>query len=657
MSAAPGVRREEVAAAARMLAAAGLVEAFGHVSARTPGGFLITSTRPMAAARAEDVIEVRGGCPVSGPVDALPLETPLHAAVYRARPDAAAVCRGHPPYAAVWAVGAEDLPLLHGLGGMSGAAAPVHPDIELIKTPEQAAAAARTLGGGWSLLLRANGCLTVGGGLLEAAVRLWFLEERARAAVQARQAGIAPEEGAAVWGRRLEDSDAELVRAKAWFLSAYGSARNGLTGGRGAAAAEHLDNRPAMTGGEADRFRADFAAHLCQTVPGIKETVIVDAAGCSLKTAEGRILLDMISGIAVSNVGHCHPAVVEAVRRQAGRFAHVDVYGRFTLPPQVEIARRLASVTPDGLDVAFLTSTGTEATEGALKLARKYTGRPGFVAFERSFHGRTLGALSVTWKEEWRKPFEPLLGPVRFAPFDDLDAAAEAVGGDTAAVIVEPIQGEGGVRVPSDGFLPGLRELCTERGALLICDEVQGGMGRSGRWFSCQNWGVTPDIITAAKAFGGGLPLGAFISTEEIFSTFLDPPLSHLTTFGGNPVSCAAASAAFDVIQSEGLVERSRQLGEYLQAGLREAAHRNPGAVTDVRGVGLWCAFDVSPPEAAQPLVDEMLRRGVVVGSMLNSEGTVRVAPPLVIKRAEIDRFLAVLDSLLTVSSLALTQS
>lgn len=224
MSAAAAARREEVAAAARMLAAAGLVEAFGHVSARTPGGFLITSTRPMAAAGAGDVIEVRGGRPASGPVDALPMEAPLHAAVYRARPEAAAVCRGHPPYAAVWGAGAEELPLMHGLGGMSGAAAPVHPDIELIKTPEQAEAAARTLGGGWSLLLRANGCLTAGGDLLEAAVRLWFLEERARVAVQARQAGVSPEEGAAVWSRRLEDSGAELVRAKAWFLSAYGSA-------------------------------------------------------------------------------------------------------------------------------------------------------------------------------------------------------------------------------------------------------------------------------------------------------------------------------------------------------------------------------------------------------------------------------------------------
>ena len=408
---------------------------------------------------------------------------------------------------------------------------------------------------------------------------------------------------------------------------------------------KQLDTRPVMSDADADAYRTDFVAHLCQTVPGIKERVIVDAAGCSLKTAEGQILLDMISGISVSNVGHCNPVVVEAIKSQLDRFAHVDVYGRFTLPPQVEIARRLASVTPGNLDVAFLTSTGTEATEGAMKLARKYTGRPGFVAFERSFHGRTFGSLSVTWKEEWRKPFEPLLQPVRFVPFDDLDAADAAIDGEIAAVIVEPIQGEGGVRIPSDGFLPGLRELCTERGALLICDEVQGAMGRSGHWFSCQNWGVTPDVITIAKAFGGGLPLGAFISTAEIFSTFLDPPLSHLTTFGGNPVSCAAAVAAFDVIEKDGLVERAGEIGKYLRGGLRSVQQDHPGTLVAIRGIGLWCAFDIDPAELAQPLVEEMARRGVVVGSMLNSEGTIRVAPPLVIERAEIDSFVEVLSS------------
>ncbi|MFQ5516021.1 MAG: aspartate aminotransferase family protein [Acidimicrobiia bacterium] len=404
-----------------------------------------------------------------------------------------------------------------------------------------------------------------------------------------------------------------------------------------------LDTSPVLSDTDIDAYRSRFVRHLSQTVPGPKDMVVTDAGGCTLKTADGRLYLDMISGIAVSNVGHSHPAVVDAVKKQMERYAHVNVYGRFTLPPQVEIAERLASVAPPGLDVAFLTSTGTEATEGALKLARKYTGRPGFVAFERSFHGRTFGALSVSWKDSWRKPFEPLLQPVRFVPFDDLTAADGAVDDDIAAVIVEPVQGEAGVRIPSDGFLPGLRELCSRRGALLICDEVQGAMGRSGHWFSCQHWDVTPDVITVAKAFGGGLPLGAILSTEEIFATFLDPPLSHLTTFGGNPVSCAAAIAAFDVIRDEGLVERAAELGAYLSRGLESVQSSHPDALVAVRGLGLWYAIDVAPADEAQPLVDEMEHRGVIAGSMLNSEGTIRIAPPLIISRAEIDTFIGVL--------------
>lgn len=398
----------------------------------------------------------------------------------------------------------------------------------------------------------------------------------------------------------------------------------------------------AMGPEEIEVLRDRFMRHLAQTVPGRKEIVIDRASGCTLWGADGSRYLDMISGIAVSNVGHCHPEVVEAIVAQAHRFAHVNVYGRFVLAPQVEIAERLARVTPDGLDVAFLTSTGTEAIEGSLKLARKYTGRPKFVAFERAFHGRTFGSMSVSWKEVYRKPFEPLLQEVEFVPFDDLEAASRAVDERTAAVIVEPIQGEGGVRVPSDGFLPGLRDLCSDRGALLICDEVQGGMGRSGRWFSFEHWGIVPDVIATAKALGGGLPLGALISTQEIFQTFLDPPLSHLTTFGGNPISCAAAVAAFDVIEREGLVVRAENLGADLRRRLEAVRDEDPRVVA-VRGLGLWLAIDLEPAELAMPLVNEMQRRGVIVGSMLNAEGTIRIAPPLTVSEAELDTLVGVL--------------
>ena len=405
---------------------------------------------------------------------------------------------------------------------------------------------------------------------------------------------------------------------------------------------------PTETPEAIEALRDGFAANLSQTVGGRKELVVAEASGCTIKMADGRLFLDMISGIAVSNVGHSHPRVVAAVKQQMEKFAHVNVYGRFVIPGQVEIAQRLARVAPGDLQVAFLTNSGTEANEGALKLARKYTGRPGFIAFEGSFHGRTFGSLSVSWKDDYRKPFEPLLEGVRFIPFDDLGRAHDAIDQGIAAVVVEPIQGEAGVRIPSPDFLPGLRQLCDERSVLLIADEVQGAMGRAGHWFSFQEWDVVPDIVTLAKAFGGGLPLGAILSTPRIFDTFLDPPLSHLTTFGGNPVACAAAIASFDVIESEGLIQRARNLGGYLRQRLESVRDQFPKQVKDIRGLGLWYAIDVEPPGQAQALVELLEQRGIIVGSMLNSAGTVRIAPPLVVDQSEIDVLIGALRASLS---------
>ncbi|UVE94176.1 aspartate aminotransferase family protein [Dietzia sp. B32] len=409
-----------------------------------------------------------------------------------------------------------------------------------------------------------------------------------------------------------------------------------------------LTTTPAATGSmthdEVEQFRDRFVARLSQTVPGRKEIVVADATGCIVTTADGTSYLDMTSGIGVANVGHCHPTVTAAIVEQATRYAHVNVYGRFVVPEQVEIVERLTSVAGEGIDMAYLTSSGAESTECALKLARKSTGRPKFVAFERAYHGRTLGALSVSWREEWRTPFEPLLEEVTFVPYDDLEAAAAAIDDRTAAVIVEPIQGEGGIRVPSDDFLPGLRALCDAAGSLLIVDEVQGGMGRSGQWFAHQNWDVRPDIITMAKALGGGLPLGAVLASSELFETFVSPPLSHLTTMGGNPVACAAGIAAFDVL-ADGVLEHTRVAGDHLRDGLGALRERFPELLVDVRGKGLWCAIELS--RDAQPIVNRLQDLGVLVGSVLNQAGTVRIMPPLVITLEQIDAFLESLGTVL----------
>ncbi len=392
----------------------------------------------------------------------------------------------------------------------------------------------------------------------------------------------------------------------------------------------------------ADRYRDEFLEYLSQTVPGRKELVVTEAHGCTVVGSDGTEYLDLTSGIAVANVGHTNPDVVSAVREMVGTMTHVNVYGRYVLPVQVDFARELASVTTADLDVSFLTNSGAEAIEGALKLGRKGSGRPGILSFEGAFHGRTFGALSVTWKERYRRPFEPLVPGVRFARFGDLASAEAAMTDDVGVCIVEPIQGEAGVIIPPDDFLPGLRALCDAKGVVLIVDEVQGGMGRSGRWFSHQHWGIVPDVIVSAKALGGGLPIGAFSARESLMATFLDPMLSHLTTFGGNPVSCAAGLAAMRYIKANDLVDRAATLGTHLAARLDEMVRAGIG-VRAYRCKGLWSAIDLEDDSITNTVVDEAQRRGVLIGSMLHNDATIRIVPPLVIEQAELDRGLDVI--------------
>jgi acetylornithine/succinyldiaminopimelate/putrescine aminotransferase len=380
-----------------------------------------------------------------------------------------------------------------------------------------------------------------------------------------------------------------------------------------------------------------FRSHVAWTSDSPIGLVVEAADGPYLHLADGSRIIDLISGIAVSSVGHRHPRVLEAIRRQLDRHLHVMVYGEFVLRPQVEFAALLTRNLPPSLQVAYLTMSGTEANEGALKLAKKYTRRTGFVAFDGSYHGDSHGSLSVTGRHVYRAPFEPLLPGVRFLPFGDVGALGE-ISSDAACVIVEPIQGEGGVRVPSDEWMRRLRDRCTEVGALLIFDEIQTGFGRTGTLFGFQGFGVEPDIVTFAKAMGGGMPLGAFVSSAEIMSTLRrDPPLSHVTTFGGHPVSCAAAHAALQVILEERLPERAREVGERVRRGL---VHRN---VREIRGRGAMLGLELPDHDTTRSFVTKCLDGGVLLGWTLHSDTVVRVAPPLNIPFEVLEEALAVM--------------
>lgn len=378
----------------------------------------------------------------------------------------------------------------------------------------------------------------------------------------------------------------------------------------------------------------------------VPQVELVRGKGCRVVDAEGREYLDLTAGIATSSLGHAHPAVVEAVSRQVGELAHTSNLAAHE--PGIAVAERLVGLVGPKLAPSarvFFCQDGAGANEAALKLARLHGkrdpggGRDVVVAADGSFHGRTMGALSITGSPAKRDPFAPLPGPVRFVPYGDTAALAAAVRPDTAALFLEPIQGEAGVIVPPVGYLRAAREICDNAGALLVMDEVQSGIGRTGEWFASLADGVVPDVITLAKGLAGGLPLGACLAIGDASSLFT--PGAHGSTFGGNPVSCAAARAVIDVIEGEGLLESVRRLG-----GLWEAAF---AAVDDEllmghRGVGLWWALDLSTPAAS---VFERVARDA--GFLVNAvrPDAVRLAPPLIITEAEATEFADALPHLL----------
>ncbi len=356
--------------------------------------------------------------------------------------------------------------------------------------------------------------------------------------------------------------------------------------------------------------------------------------------ATGRSFLDFAAGIGVSGLGHGDPKVVAAIRRQAGTLMHLS--NLYHNEPASRLAERLVALAfPSRV---FFCNSGTEAVEGAIKFARRVghaQGRFELLAFERAFAGRSLGALSLTWSPKYREPFEPLVPGVRFLPWNDLDAAAAAIGERTAAVVIEPVQGEGGVRPAPAAFLQGLRRLCDERGALLVCDEVQCGLGRTGKLFAYEHAGITPDILTLAKPLGGGLPMGAILLREEHCAAL--HPGEHGSTFGGNPVCAAAALAVLDRLTSPGFVDGVAKKGASLLRGLRRLARRYPAAIAEARGLGLMVGAEFKGP--AGPVVTGLRERGVLATKA--GDHVLRLLPPLIVSASELREFLGALDAVL----------
>ncbi|MDX1639055.1 MAG: aspartate aminotransferase family protein [Balneolaceae bacterium] len=369
-----------------------------------------------------------------------------------------------------------------------------------------------------------------------------------------------------------------------------------------------------------------FYRHIAQTSDNPMGLVVERAEGPWIFTRDGRRYVDFISGIAVSSLGHRHPAVTRAVKRQVDRHLHVMVYGEFIQEPQSNYARLLTAQLPGSLDRVYFVNSGTEANEGALKLAKKHTGRHKFVAFRHGYHGDTHGSLSVTGRDVYRDPYLPLLPDVDFVDFNSYDGL-DAIDSEVAAVIMEPIQGEGGIIPAETDWLRQVREQCNETGALLIFDEIQTGFYRTGSQFAFNYYDVVPDILCLAKAMAGGMPMGAFVSSSEIFEGFKhDPPLNHVTTFGGHPVSCAAAHATLQELLKGGYGEKALAIEEKAREILQHPA------ISEVRGRGAMLGMELENEELTKKVVENCFEEGIILGWTLHSNTLVRLAPPLIIE-------------------------
>jgi len=374
-----------------------------------------------------------------------------------------------------------------------------------------------------------------------------------------------------------------------------------------------------------------FLNNLAQTSDAPLALEITKADGVYIFDSSGKQYIDLISGISVSNTGHRHPAVVEAIKDQVDKYMHLMVYGEYIQSPQVRLAGALADILPENLNNCYFVNSGSEAVEGALKLAKRYTGRQKIVAFTNAYHGSTHGSLSVIGNESYQIPFGPLLPGISHIEFNSL-SALKNITTETACVIVEPVQGEAGVIVGTPEFISALRTRCTETGTLLIFDEIQTGMGRTGKMFAFEKYKVIPDILLLAKGLGGGMPVGTFISSREIMQTLtFNPVLGHITTFGGHPVSCAAALANIGVIRNEKLVESVASKSELFIQLLQKCK-----AIKQIRSSGLMIALQLDSFAQVKKAIDISIKNGVIIDWFLFNDSSIRIAPPLTINEEQI---------------------
>ncbi len=383
-------------------------------------------------------------------------------------------------------------------------------------------------------------------------------------------------------------------------------------------------------------LRQLFLSHLAQTSDMPLMLEIEKAEGIYLFDRNDKSYIDLISGIGVSCLGHRHPKVTEAVKEQLNKYMHTVVYGEYVLAPQVRLAQLLAETLPAPLDSVYFVNSGSEATEGAMKLAKRFTGRAEIIACKYAYHGSTQGAASLMYPTTFSRAFHPLLPGIGHIEFNN-ETDLEKVTTDTACVIVETVQGESGVHKPKNNYLKKLRKRCDDMGTLLVLDEVQAGIGRTGSMFAFEQYGIVPDILLLAKGMGGGMPIGAFIASREIMQTLSQPPLGHLTTFGGHPVSCAAALATLRVLLDENYISEVKAKERLFHQLLKHPA------IVEVRSAGLLMAVDLGDFDLIQKVIKRCLENGLVTDWFLFNDKSMRIAPPLIITEEQIKKACAII--------------